>query len=331
MGIWDSNFKQLVTANPQAFADWLLEGAQVVRELSEHLNRTLDIDMLYETILDEENVGLHIEFQRYRDKDMARRLAEYNVFSSCKFDIPVVSFVIYLKRGGTIIESPLVRRLRRGRQIYRIDFIVIKLWEIPTEQLRQTGLIGLLPLLPLTKDGANQEVVEEVISKLLAATEEQSQLHLFPIAFTLSSLALDTPEDKEWLIRRFRMLEDMLQETPIYQYIKQQGVAQGERKGLRKGLQKGLEKGLRQGLEKGLRQGLDKGLEKGLQQELQDLRRLLLSSIRSKFPELVSFATKQISGVASAELLMDLTLKVIAAEKAEELSMVLAKVHESGR
>jgi predicted transposase YdaD len=130
---------------------------------------------------------------------------------------------------------------------------------------------------------------------------------LFPIAFTLSALALDTPEEKEWLIRRFRMLEDMLQETVIYQYILQQGVAKGEQ------------------------QGLEKGLKKGLQQELQDLRRLLLSSVRSKFPELAPLATKRISGVESAELLMDLTLKVIAAQTAEEFSKVLAKVNEGRR
>jgi predicted transposase YdaD len=158
-------------------------------------------------------------------------------------------------------------------------------------------------LLPLTKDGATQEVVEEVISKLLAAKEEQAQTNLFPIAFTLSSLALDTPEEKEWLIRRFRMLEDMLQETVIYQYILQQGVAKGEQQ----------------------------GLEKGLQQELQDLRRLLLSSIRSKFPDLVSLAAKHISGVVNAELLMDLTLKVITAQTAEEFSKVLAKVNERSK
>ncbi|MBV9691465.1 MAG: hypothetical protein JO202_17330, partial [Ktedonobacteraceae bacterium] len=50
MGLWDSNFKQLVNANPQAFADWLLPGARVIRELSEHLTRTLDVDSLYETV-----------------------------------------------------------------------------------------------------------------------------------------------------------------------------------------------------------------------------------------------------------------------------------------
>jgi hypothetical protein len=38
-GIWDSNLKQLVGANPQDFVDWLLKGAKITRELSAHLTR----------------------------------------------------------------------------------------------------------------------------------------------------------------------------------------------------------------------------------------------------------------------------------------------------
>jgi predicted transposase YdaD len=209
----------------------------------------------------------------------------------------------------------VLRKLRSGRQLSRIDFIVVKLWEVATEELRDLGLVGLLPLLPLTNQGATQQVVEEVITGLSAVTEERSQVQLFPIAFTLSSLAFDRSEDKDWLIRRFRMLEDRLQQTEIYQYIKQQGVAEGQQ----------------QGLEQGLRQGLEEGLEKGLQQELQDLPRLLVSSIRSRFPELIPVAAKQIAEVGSAEVLMDLTLKVIASQTAEEFYKVLAKVNDSVR
>ncbi len=303
MGLWDSNFKQLVNANPQAFADWLLPGARVIRELSEHLNRTLDVDSFYETTLDEEQVGMHIEFQRYPDKEMARRIAEYNILLSYKFDIPVVSFVIYLKKDGSVIESPLLRKLRSGWQLSRIDFVVVKLWEVSTQELRDLGRVGLLPLFPLTKQGATQQVIEQVITGLSAATREHAQAQLFPIAFTLSSLVFDRSTDKEWLIRRFRMLEDMLQQTKIYQYIKQQGVAEGQQQ----------------------------GLEKGLQQELQDLRRLLLRSVRSRFPELVPVASKRIAEVGSAEVLMDLTLKVIASQTKEEFYKVLALLNESER
>jgi len=106
-GVWDSNMKRLVGIDLQAFATWLLGNAQVMQEMSGHLNRAIDIDILYEVILDGKRVLLHIEFQRRRDTDMAERVWEYNVFASSKFSCTVISFIIYLKKDGKIAEPPL--------------------------------------------------------------------------------------------------------------------------------------------------------------------------------------------------------------------------------
>ena len=97
-GKWDSNFKHLVEANPEHFIEWLLPGAHYVRELNTHLNRGIDIDILYEVIFQRIRILVHLEFQRYEDADIDKRVLEYNVFASCKYDCPVVSFVIYLKQ-----------------------------------------------------------------------------------------------------------------------------------------------------------------------------------------------------------------------------------------
>ncbi|MBA2284669.1 MAG: hypothetical protein H0W02_04240 [Ktedonobacteraceae bacterium] len=48
---------------------------------------------------------LHIEFQRYRDGDMARRMWEYNVLATCNLKLPVISIVIYLIRDGQILSA----------------------------------------------------------------------------------------------------------------------------------------------------------------------------------------------------------------------------------
>ena len=84
-GIYDSNLKQLVGAYAQDFVTWLLKGATVIRELPTHLNRAIDVDSLYEVMLDGQKFIFHLEFQRSRDVDMAKRVLEYNVFASCKF------------------------------------------------------------------------------------------------------------------------------------------------------------------------------------------------------------------------------------------------------
>jgi hypothetical protein len=87
------------------------------------------------------------------------------------------------------------------------------LWEVPGEVLKQPGLEGLLPLLPLTKNGARREVVEEMITALQAANKED----LLPIAYAVAALVLTRSEDKKWLKWRFDTLEDIIEESWAYQ------------------------------------------------------------------------------------------------------------------
>jgi hypothetical protein len=197
-GIWDSNLKHLVGANPEQFIRWLLPGAQYVRELSTHLNRGIDIDILYEVMLDGERIIFHLEFQRSNNTNMANRVLEYNVFASCKFDCTVVSFVIYLKKESRIVEPPFIRALPNGKEIVRLDFTNIKLWEVPTDELRRTSLVGLLPLLTLTQEGGRPEVVDEAITGIERSTvNDDIKANLLSITLTLAVLALEKQEDRD--------------------------------------------------------------------------------------------------------------------------------------
>jgi hypothetical protein len=112
----------------------------------------------------------------------------------------------------------------------------------------------------------------------------------------LARLALDSEEDRSWLIRRFKMLQDILHDSEIYQMIMQEGV------------------------EKGVQQGIQ------LQhlQELQDLRQIVLSFVEPRFPKLVRFATKQISIIIDIKTLKDLIPKIGFARTEEEARQLLA-------
>src|SRR5437764_15470432 len=83
-----------------------------------------------------------------------------------------------------------------------------------TEELRAFGEIGVLPLLPLTKDGATREVAEEMFTELRGA----GNLDLLQIGQLIASLAFGNtrPADQEWALRRYREMYDRLQETPVY-------------------------------------------------------------------------------------------------------------------
>jgi hypothetical protein len=119
-------------------------------------------DTLFEVNLNGKKALLHVEFQRRPDLQMAQRVWEYNVLATLEHQCPVYSFVIYLTPGGTIPESPLTWGLADYELVHIFHFTNIKLWELPVEDLKKTGLKGLLPLCLLAKDGAQRATASDV-------------------------------------------------------------------------------------------------------------------------------------------------------------------------
>lgn len=293
-GIWDSNLKRLVGGDPVAFVTWLLPGAIFVSELSQRLDRSIEPDILYEVVLDDKKVLLHLEFQRYNDANMANRVLEYNVYASCKFDCTVVSYVIYLKQEGNIVEPPLIRQLPNGQQVLRFDYKNVKLWEIPTDELRDSGLVGLLPLLSLTKEGRRSEVVDEAIITIQESEIGEGQkANLLSITLTLAALAFDTKEERSWLRRRFQMYQDILRDSEIYQMIMQEGE--------------------------------EKGREEEHQRRLQDQRRAILRIVQAKFPDLARIAIDLTNTITDPEQLEDVTVYMGLAQTADEAYQYLTR------
>ncbi len=60
---------------------------------------------------------------------MGQRLLDYNVFASHQYEHrPTSTYVIYLRKGVEVAESPYIRRSIDGEEIHRFYFKVIKLW-----------------------------------------------------------------------------------------------------------------------------------------------------------------------------------------------------------
>lgn len=287
---WDRRMKRLFQEAPQDLVAWLFSGAQFVNIVSPELEgEPLFTDVLFEVILNGQRFLLHIEFQKRRDASMAERLWEYNVRATLQYKLPVWSCVIYLKKDR-VLENPfLVRALPNGQAVHRFDFEIIKLWEIPTRELKEKGLVGLLPLLVLTQDGARRDVVEEAIEGL-TPSEEELKAELLSLTYGLASLAFEKEEDQEWLIRRFDMLHDILRETRAYQEMKKEG------------------------FEEGIQQG-----------KLEALRQMLVKMVQTRFPNprVIRQAKGQAAIIEDAEVLQDLIVKVSLAQTSDEVEQYL--------
>ena len=313
---WDILMKMLAGANRQHLVSLVLPGAKYEHELNTELqSRTLEADLLYVVTWNGQKMILHVEFQRRRDGNMGRRLWKYNAQTAIITELPVCSFVIYLKRDGKVALSPYELRLPDKEVAHRFYFRTIKLWELPAETLKQAGLEGLLPLLPLTKNGFRREVVEDMIVSLKAAGKSD----LLPLGYAFAALVLKKLEDRDWLRKRFAMLQDILEDSWAYQEM----VAKGLQKGLEQGLEKGLEQGLEQGLEKGLEQGLEQGLQKG---EVRGLREAITDVIQERFPEITVLAQKQVETLENPALLRRLIVKISTAQTVKQAEQALATI-----
>ena len=217
---WDDTIKRLIRSYPQHYVWWVLREAIYKDALSGELkNWTRETDFLLEVTLHGEEMLLHLEFQSREDINMAQRLLEYNVMATREHKRKVYSCVIYLREDSIIAESPLVWELTNGQETLRFHFGVIKLWEIPTETIREAGLVGLLPLLPLTRSGKRYEVVEEMIEGIVAAKDYQ----LLEYGHMFAGLVFKKEADREWLKRRFAVYRDILEDSWVYQETKQEG------------------------------------------------------------------------------------------------------------
>jgi predicted transposase YdaD len=226
---YDDAMKKLVGGNPQDLVSWILPGAQYGKQLPFELNvENIYADGLLLATLDGKEFLAHFEFQSSYDGRIGERLLEYNVLASRQYNyLPVYSCVIYLKNHSSVPHSPYTKGLPNGDEVVRFHYRSIELGKLAAGELLQTGLVGLLPLLPLTKDGARREVVEEMISGLISADKTESLW----IGYALASRVLK--DDLNWIKRRFAMLEDILRDTPVYQEV----LAEGKELGLEKGLE----------------------------------------------------------------------------------------------
>ncbi len=245
-GPFDNATKRLLREKPQHFVSWLVPEGIFKTNLSVELkSRNIYADGLFAITVNELPALLHTEFQTGKDGLMGERLLEYSVLASSENNwLPVYTYVIYLRRDGDVPKSPLIRKLPSGEEVHRFYYQVIEVAKISAKQLLQRGLLGLLPLLPLTDGGTQPEVMQEAVSTLVEARE----IELLALAYTFGGLVSGHRAYDEWFERSFAMLEDIMEESWTYKEI--------------------------------IRKGLEKGREEERQQRIQEQHQTLLSFVQ---------------------------------------------------
>ncbi len=157
---------------------------------------------------------------------MPLRMLSYASELLLRHELPVYSVVIYL--------SPNAGQTDPGGYSYGNDdfglqhgYQVIRLADLEGESFLDAESVGLLPFTPLMKppEGMDAETwLEKCVEKTVAApVDSQTRGTLFFAMKTLSSLVHDLT-----FLQRL-ISEEMMQEFPYIEYLKQQGIEQGAR------------------------------------------------------------------------------------------------------
>lgn len=293
MGIWDQSFKQIFFKYPADFAHWLAD-AEFLEELNPNLDiKEMEADALIRTWRKGREIIIHVECQKRIERTKTdRRVWEYNSSATIKHKLPIISYVLYLKYEGQIAQSPYEIWASEDEMIHRFRYYPVELYNIPTEELRAYGGIGGLALLPLTREGAQQEVIETIIQDVQEQVVVADDQHdLLSIVFSFASLAFEREEDQNWLARRFHMLDDILNETPFVKHLEARGEERGEKH----------------------------GREEGFKQSL-------LTVVSARFPELLALAQKQTEHLTDTDCLNLLIVQISVAQTADDARQRLLEV-----
>jgi predicted transposase YdaD len=298
--IWDCLTKELMQAGPQDLISWIFPNALYTGELdTELLKEPVRADRMYTITWDGEQMGFHIEFQKRHDTNMGRRVWRYNARACDRTDLPIYSVVIYLvddKRS--IAEPPYAIKLPNGEIIHYFMFRNIKLWEIPSQALLEQNLPGLLPLLPLTREGHQRETVEQMHHRL----QQAGKTDILAIGFSIAFHTFTQENEHQWLKEIFMDSENILEGTWLGDKIHEKGVIQG------------------------LQQGLEQGRKQGFEQVLQVQRASLLNFVKTHFPAELAEASRQVELIMSPFQAQELLDKLTAACTDDEVQAILLSI-----
>jgi predicted transposase YdaD len=185
---------------------------------------------------------------------------------------------------------------RNGHVVQWFVFHQIKLWELAPEVFEQPQLTGLLPLLPLTKNGQNRDTVDRMINALY----QSGQQDLLWLGQAIAGFVFTSAEDKQWLKERFHTMFDILKGSWVYQ----ETIEEGKQEGIRQGKQEGIEQGKQEGIE-------------------QEKQRTVLHFVELLFPTLLASAKHVMTHKLSLEQLQTLQDQLYLAKTLEEAKAAL--------
>ncbi|GHO92411.1 hypothetical protein KSF_024590 [Reticulibacter mediterranei] len=165
---YDASMKELVDRQVKDIVAALLPGASYEDTLNVEIARPLmRTDKVYIIVYRGKKHILHLEFESGKNKRMGARMLAYNAALHLKYNLPVISIVVYLFKTSMAI-SPFVLEGGDGT-ITTFHFRILPLFLLNARHYVSEHITCMYPLLP-TMQGITHEL-------LLTAMKEMEQVY----------------------------------------------------------------------------------------------------------------------------------------------------------
>jgi hypothetical protein len=165
---------------------------------------------------------------------MPLRMLAYASFLAHQHEMNVYSTVFYLRPPAGQRDPGHYEYGDEGTGGLRFTYNVIRVYELEDEAYLDPGSVGLLPFTPLMQppSGMTSEAwVETCIETTKAAPVDKQTRGTLLYALSVFGGLVHPPE-----LFQDRVLEEIMQESPVYERIIQRGIEQGIERGARQAM-----------------------------------------------------------------------------------------------
>jgi predicted transposase YdaD len=278
---YDTLLKSLFEGQEEQVLPYFLDGAVYLETLDIEVMRTiLRVDRVYKVLYNGQEHILHLEFETNSNPGMAARLLDYHAYLYRKYELPVISTIVYPFRTEVAV-SPL-EEVSHGRPILIFHFQVLKLWEMSAEKYVRSHAFALYALLPAMGDANVQLLVKAIREMIQYYQEDKATLgrELLWLGIVLRRADILPLEDKRVIEEILSMYDDLMEKDPKIQQFRAKTLAEGEAKGEAKGRRK-------------------------------ELQRVILALVQKRFPALSEQVRQKIKRVKTVDELSNLCLDLI--------------------
>ncbi len=190
------------------------------------------------TLLDGEERVVLVEYQTNWETGLPMRLVEYHARYWLRYRIPVDTLVFLIRPHKDAHAS-------FENHALRFRYHLVKLWELPAAEFIHAEP-PLLPFIPLMEDG--DQYIHHAQDRIQASKLSDEEKTSLLTVLCIYTGVYDPARAREVLDRAGRLMF----ESPVYDWIKQEGVEEGREEGIEEGREQGRLETAQRMLERGI-------------------------------------------------------------------------------